>query len=165
MVKGLKQTSAPLVISFSLDETLPNTFTQAQISMQLNVLDREVMIITGCDIDVSTPEAIVGVDTITAASLSSTSRTTLGTLADSNVISVAADSVRAGVVAFSSSFGESPAAGMEYLNIIATNDFFVQIQGAGNIGAKDVRGKLYCYRAIAEASVFAALTQSELLSA
>ena len=170
MVKGLKQTSAPLVISFDLDESAPGVFTEAQISMQLNVLDREVMIITGCDIDVQTPDAIAATDTIVAASLSSTSRTTLGTLADSNVISVAADSIRAGGfvdggVAFSSSFGESPAAGMEYLNIIATNDFFVQLQGAGNVGAKNVRGKLYCYRAIAEASVFAALTQSELLSA
>jgi len=172
MVKGLKQTSAPLVISFGLDESAANTFTEAQVAMQLNVLDREVMIITGCNLDVLTPEAVLGVDTATAASISSTSRTSVGTLEDSNVIAVSLDSIKAAGfaapgsgVGFSSSFGESPAAGMDYLAIIATNDFFVQVVGAGNVAAKGVKGKLYCYRAIAEASVFAALTQSELLSA
>jgi len=172
MVKGLKQTSAPLVISFGLDESAANTFTEAQVAMQLNVLDREVMIITGCNLDVETPEAILGVDTAVGASISSTSRTTLGTLQDSNVIAISLDSIRAGGfaapgsgVGFSSSFGESPAAGMDYLAIIATNDFFVQVLGEGNTNPKGITGKLYCYRAIAEASVFAALTQSELLSA
>jgi len=61
-------------------------------------------------------------------------------------------------------FGESPAVGMEFLAIIATNDFAVQIEGNGNTGAKAVTGKLYGFRATAEASTFAALTQSELLS-
>ena len=168
MVKGLKQTSAPIVISFSVDETILNTFAQAQIAMQLNVLDREVMVVT--NLDVSTPDAIAGTNTITTGSLSTTSRTTTGGLDDSNVIAVAQDSIRAagfvdGGVSFSSSFGETPAPGMEYLNIIATNDFFVQVESAGNVITKGMTGKLYCYRAVAEASVFAALTQSELLSA
>jgi hypothetical protein len=172
MVKGLKQTSAPLVISFGLDESAANTFTEAQIAMQLNVLDREVMIITGVNLDCNVPDAVAATDTAVAASLSSTTRTTVGTLEDSNVIAVSLDSIRAAGfgapgsgVGFAAAFGESPAAGMDYLAIIATNDFFVQVLGAGNLAAKGVRGKLYCYRAIAEASVFAALTQSELLSA
>ena len=62
-------------------------------------------------------------------------------------------------------FGESPAVGMDYLGIIATNDFFVAVEGAGNLGAKAMTGKLYGYRAQADAATFAALTQSELLSA
>ena len=61
-------------------------------------------------------------------------------------------------------YGESPAVGMDYLAIIATNDFFVQIEGNGNLGAKAMSGKLYGYRAIGDANTFAALTQSELLS-
>tara|TARA_R110001606_G_C15141366_1_gene624594 strand:+ start:90 stop:602 length:513 start_codon:yes stop_codon:yes gene_type:complete len=170
MPKGLKQTSAPIIISFETTESAANTFTQDQVAMQLNVLDREVMVVTGLNLDVQTPDGLAGIDTAVGASISATSRTSLGTLADSNVLGVALDSIRsAGFVdsgvGFSSSFGESPAAGMDYLAIIATNDFFVQVGGANNNGLKAVRGKLYCYRAIAEASVFAALTQSELLSA
>jgi hypothetical protein len=170
MVKGLKQTSAPLVISFDVTESAANTFTQEQVAMQLNVLDREVMVITGCDLDVVAPDGLAGVDTITMGSLSSTSRTGIGNLSNTNVVAVARDSITSSGyvdngVGFSSSFGESPAAGMTYLSIIATNDFFIQIVGAGNAVAKALRGKLYCYRAVADAAVFAALTQSELLSA
>ena len=170
MVKGLKQTSAPLVISFEVDETAANTFTEAQVAMQLNVLDREVMIITGCNLDLEPPNGIAGVDTIVSGSISSTSRTAVGTLADSNVIAIARDSITSSGyvdngIGFSQQYGESPAAGMDYLAIIATNDFFIQVNGGNNVSPKTLRGKLYCYRAIAEASVFAALTQSELLSA
>ncbi len=170
MPKGLKQTSAPLVISFEVTEDVVDQFTELQVAMQLNVLDREVMVITGCNLDLVPPKGIAGVDTIVNGSLSATSRTTVGTLANSNVIAVARDSITsAGYVdsgvAFTSSFGETPAAGMDYLGIIATNDFFIQIQGQNNLAVKAMRGKLFCYRAIADASTFAALTQSELLSA
>jgi hypothetical protein len=170
MPKGLKRTSAPIIISFEIEESAPNVFTESQIAMQLNVLDREVMVVTGCNLDLGTPDAIAAANTTTQGSLSTTSRTSIGRLSDSNVIAVAQDSIRAagfldGGVSFSSQYGESPAPGMEYLNIIATNDFFIQVNGGGNIAAKPMRGKLYCYRAVAEASVFAALTQSELLSA
>ena len=55
--------------------------------------------------------------------------------------------------------------GLEYVGIIATNDFFVQINGSGNTGAKAVTGKLYGYRARADADIFSALVQSEVLSA
>jgi hypothetical protein len=68
-------------------------------------------------------------------------------------------------VAFSTQFGESPAVGMDYLAIIATNDFFVQVEGNGNAGLAFVNGKLYGYRAVADANTFSALVQSELLSA
>ncbi|HIJ51518.1 MAG TPA: hypothetical protein HPP54_10815 [Nitrospinae bacterium] len=170
MPRGLKQTSAPLVISFSTDELVVNTFQQEQVSMQLNVLDREVMVVTGINIDVEPPNGIAGVDTITLASLSATSRTSVGSLADTNVLAVSRDSITSSGyvdngVAFTQSFGETPSAGMDYLQIISTNDFFIQVQGEGNLTPKGMQGKLFCYRAVADADVFAALVQSELLSA
>jgi hypothetical protein len=60
---------------------------------------------------------------------------------------------------------ETPPATLEYIGIIATNDFFVQVNGTGNTAAKSVHGKLYGYRATATADIFAALVQSEVLSA
>ncbi|GAH42796.1 unnamed protein product, partial [marine sediment metagenome] len=130
MVKGLKQTSAPIVISFEVDESAVNTFTEAQISMQLNVLDREVMVVTGVNIDVEPPNGLAGIDTITLRSLSSTSRTTVGNLSDSNVLAIARDSITSSGyadsgVGWSQAYGETPAPGMDYLAIIATNDFFI----------------------------------------
>ena len=41
----------------------------------------------------------------------------------------------------------------------------VGVEGAGNLRARGVIGKLYGYRAIANADIFAALVQSEVLSA
>jgi hypothetical protein len=156
-------------VSFEVAESAPNTFTQGQIDLQLNVLDREVFVVTGTNLDLLPPDAIAATDTRMRGSLSTTSRTTIGDLADTNVIASARDDIRAagfvdGGVAFATQYGESPAVGMDYLAIIATNDFFVQVEGSANLGAKAITGKLYGFRAIADASTFAALTQSELLS-
>ena len=60
---------------------------------------------------------------------------------------------------------ETPPATLEYIGIIATNDFFIQVAGAGNAAAKGMDGKLYGYRAVADADIYAALVQSEVLSA
>ncbi|GAG56535.1 unnamed protein product, partial [marine sediment metagenome] len=114
--------------------------------------------------------AISGINTSIKGSLSTTSRTTIGTLSDNNVVGVVRHDIEAAGfvdsgVPFSAMFGESPAVGMDFLAIIATNNFFCQVQGTGNLNGKTVRGKLYGYRAVADANTFAALTQSELLSA
>lgn len=170
MPKGLSKPSSPLQIGFNVGEAVAGTMAEATIDLQLNVLDQEVFVVTGVDLDVSPPEAIAGVDTRVRGSLSTTSRTTIGDLADANVIASARNDIRAagfvdGGVAFHTQFGESPAVGMDYLAIIATNDFFVQVEGNGNLGAAFMNGKLYGYRAVADANTFSALVQSELLSA
>ena len=69
-------------------------------------------------------------------------------------------------VGFTTGFFETPAGtGLDYIGIIATNDFFVQIVGEGNTDPKSCRGKMYGYRAVASADIYAALVQSEVLSA
>ena len=85
-------------------------------------------------------------------------------MANANLFIKAAGFADAGV-AFASVGLETPPATLEYIGIIATNDFFVQVQGTGNAGAKGVTGKLYGYRAVASADIYAALVQSEVLSA
>jgi len=169
MPKGLKASSAPITVSFSVAESAANTFTQNKIDLQLNVLDREVFVVTGVNLDLLPPDATAGTDTRTRGQLSSTSRTSIGSLSSTNILAIARDDIRAAGfadagVGFSAMFGESPAIGMEYLAIIATNDFFIAVEGDANGGAKAMTGKLYGYRAIADAATFAALTQSELLS-
>tara|TARA_R110000751_G_scaffold192799_1_gene298363 strand:+ start:869 stop:1381 length:513 start_codon:yes stop_codon:yes gene_type:complete len=170
MVKGLKSPSSPVTVSFEIAESAPNTYTQEQINLQLNVLDQEVFVVTGVNLDLLPPDAVPGIDTRTRGQLSSTSRTAIGNLSQTNIIAVARDDIRSagfadGGVGFSASFGESPAVGMDYLAIIATNDFFIACEGNANLGQTSMSGKLYGYRAIADAATFAALTQSELLSA
>jgi len=53
----------------------------------------------------------------------------------------------------------------DYIGIIATDNAFLQIEGDGNGNPKACRVRIYGYRAKASASVYAALVQSEVLSA
>jgi len=104
-----------------------------------------------------------------SAPLTTTSQTSVTGLSNANCLSSANMYVRQSVgTADGAAFvtmAEQPPANLDYLGIIATNDFFVQITGDGNAGAKSVQGKLYGYRAVASADIYAALVQSEVLSA
>ena len=76
------------------------------------------------------------------------------TLGDANCLARTTNAIQAAGfadagVGFSQQSTETPPSTLEYIGIIATNDFFLQVQGTGNGGAKGVAGKLYGYRAVA----------------
>jgi len=167
MPKGLKQTSSLITIGFQVDESAPDTFTQGGVDLQLNPLDNEIFVVIAADLNIGSPNTITGVNTQLQAALTSTSRTALPNLSDSACIAVTNKTIRSdpiAAVSFQDHSMETPPAMLEYIAIIATNDFFVQVQGTNNGTAKSVSGKLYGYRARADASVYAALVQSEVLS-
>ena len=167
MPKGLKSTSSLITIGFAVSESGANTFTQGQVDLQLNPLDNEVFVVQAINLDPTNPDCTTGTNTSTDCSLTTTSRTAIANLSDSAALGVAKLAIRSdavNAVGFARMSMETPPAMLEYIGIIATNDFFVQIQGTGNAGAKSVSGKLYGYRARADAAVYAALVQSEVLS-
>ena len=170
MPKGLKQTSSTVAIGFDVVESAPNTFSQAAIDLNLSPLDREVFVVLGINLDNTFPDAITALNTQVRSAVTTTSQTAMPTLADSNCLARSTDSIRAagfvdGGVSFTHQALETPPAAIEYIGIIATNDFFVQVQGLNNLTAKGTAGKLYGYRAVASADIYAALVQSEVLSA
>lgn len=167
MPQGLKQSSATVSIGFSVTESAANTFTQQSIDLNLSPLDREVFVVQAINLDAEIPD-LGATDSKVTSSLTSTSQTAIGNLGDANTLaqgqfSIKADATRA--VGFTQQSLESPPSTMDYIGIIATNDFFVQVEGDGNTVAKGVSGKLYGYRAVATADIYAALVQSEVLSA
>jgi len=169
MPTGLKQTSSVVAIGFSTTESAPNTFTQSQTDLNLSPLDREVFVVLAINMDPVAPDALSGLDTQVNCALTTTRQTIVQNLSNSNCLSTAVLDIRAGapgeMVSFTRNGLETPPAVLDYIGIIATNDFFVSIQGTQNVGAKFVSGKLYGYRARADADIFAALVQSEVLSA
>ena len=171
MPKGLKQTSSSLAIGFNATETAANTFTQATIDLNLDPLNREVFVVQAINLDPFTPDVVAGTSTNVVTSLTTTSQTSTADLSNANCLASASNIIKMGAgsvegVPFTSGFFETPSGtGLEYVGIIATNDFFVQVRGSGNTGAKAVNGKLYGYRAVASADIYAALVQSEVLSA
>jgi hypothetical protein len=170
MPTGLKQSSSVVSIGFNATETAANTFTQASVDLNLSPLDREVFVVLAINLDPFAPDGLAGLDTRVSSSLTTTSQTDVVELSNSNCLAHGSRLIRgAGYVdtgvAFDTVGIETPPATLEYIGIIATNDFFVQVEGNGNATAKQVNGKLYGYRAVADASIYAALVQSEVLSA
>jgi hypothetical protein len=171
MPKGLKQTSSSLAIGFNATESAANTFTQAQVDLNLDPLNREVFVVQSINLDPFTPDVVAGTTSRVACSLTSTSQTDTVELSNANCLAASSNNIKMAAgsvegVPFTTGFFETPTAmGLDYIGIIATNDFFVQVKGTGNSGAKQVNGKLYGYRAIATADIYAALVQSEVLSA
>ena len=170
MANGLKPTSSTIVIGARVAESGPNTFTQGEIDLQLNALDNEVFVVQAIDLNCANPDAIAATNTSVTASMTSTSQTALPGLQSSNTLAVKELSIRAagfvdGGVAFESGSLETPPSMLEYIGIIATSQFFLQVQGSGNGGAKSVTAKIYGYRARADSATYAALVQSEVLSA
>ena len=169
MPKGLKTTSSIIQISGEIDESAANTFTSEKIDLQLNPLDNEVFVVLSVNLVVSAPDLRLDTRTVTNFSLSSTERTTVGSLANSNVMAHKRVQIQNNgdtcAVLDEHIAGETPSSLLDYVYIIATNDFYANITGEGNGGAKSGIFRVYGYRAKADAATYAALVQSEVLSA
>ena len=168
MPRGLKETSSIISIGASVVESAANTFTTARVDLQLNPLDNEVFIVYGIDLDMVEPDLVPGQVTVANASLSTTTRTTIGSLQDSNVMAsnrITIQSAGGETARGQFSSDTAPATQLDYLGIISTNDFHLNVQGTNNTAAKSLIARVYGVRAKADASVYAALVQSELLSA
>ena len=166
---ALKRSSEVIAVGFSVAESAVNTFTEGQVDLQLNPLDNEVFVVSAIDLDPIAPDNVAGVDTQTFVSLTTTSQTSVANLNRAACLANATLDIRmdpAGVtgVPFTRTSLDSPPAALDYIGIISTNDFFVQIKGNNNLTTKQVFGKLWGYRAKADAATYAALVQSEVLS-
>lgn len=168
---ALKKTSEVVAIGFSITESGPNTFTQSQVDLQLSPLDQEVFVVLAVDLDPSPPDNITATNTAAEMSLSTTSLVGIGNLNQSQVIANTKIQIESeagaapGVgIGFTRTSLDTPQGDLGYISLIATNDFFVQIEGRNNLAPKAGFGRMWGYRAKADAATYAALVQSEVLS-
>jgi hypothetical protein len=165
---GFKKTSDIIAVSFGLTESAANTYTQEEIALQLDVLNNEIFVVLATDINPETPELVPGSTTATNSAVTATSSATMANLSDSNCIARAQLVIRSAggeAVPFSRAAEEAYAANLDYIALISTNNFFVSVQGSNNAAARSVSGRVWGYRARADATTYAALVQSEVLSA
>ena len=144
---GFKKTSELIAISFGTDELAPGTFIEEEVALQLDVLNNEIAVVLAIDIDVTPPDALAGINTTVAASVSTTSLTAVGNISQTNTMAVARDDIRAagfvdGGVTFSRKAESSYTGDLDYLALIATNNFFVQLKGSNNLVGKGVTAVL-----------------------
>lgn len=166
---ALKRTSEPFIISTGINETAPNTFSQTQISVNLNPLDQEVLLVLAVDIDAFSPDVVTGLNTRTVVSVSTSSQAAVIGINDSACIATQTIDVKTdGIdhVAFDRLLTAGPTSTLlDYVGILATNNFFIQTLGVNNIGAKGGNVRMWAVRARADSATYAALVNSELLSA
>ena len=167
---GFKKTSETIAVSFGLTESAADTFTQEEIALQLDILNNEVFVVVAVDLDLSSPFAVAGLDTDVSGSVCSTSQTAVQSLSNTNCLAQASKAIRAsgfvdGGVGFQRAADSTYTGMVDYIGLIATNNFFVQVKGTNNPSARNLTGRVWGYRARADSSTYAALVQSEVLSA
>jgi len=165
---GMKFTSEIVTISGSVEEAVAGTMVQETIPLVLSPLDLEVAVIYAIDLDPSFPDNIQATNTLVTGSISSTGRATVGALSESNVLATTQQGIRSNAVTsvgFQQTHPESPDAQLTYIGIVATNNMFAQIVGVNNGNTKGLDYRIWMRRARVDAGTFAALTQSEVLSA
>ena len=165
---SMKFTSEIVTISGSVDEAVAGTMVEETIPLVLSPLDLEVAVIYAIDLDPSFPDNIQGTDTLVTGSVSSTSRATVGSISESNVLATGQQGIRSNAVSsvgFQQTHPESPDAMLDYIGIVATNNMFAQVVGVNNTGTKGLDYRIWMRRAKVDGATYAALTQSEVLSA
>jgi hypothetical protein len=167
---GFKKASELIMISGRVSETAANTFTQLEVSLDLDPISREIFVVTDCVLDPDVPNTVAAQTTLTAASLSTTSRTSVGGIGNSEVIQHVIDRVFGGAAEFNFARTAMPnelnttGTTRDYLAIISTSNFFAQIEGQNNTAARGASFRVSGYRAKADADTYAALVASEVLS-
>ena len=165
---ALKKSSSLIIIGANVTESGANTFTQARVDLQLNPLDNEVFVVQAIDLMLGRPDAVASTDVSMQGTLTTTSQDKMPRFSNTNVMAkqeleiLSANATSA--VSFTSGSFETPPTNLDYIGIISTNDFFLQVEGANNTGPHNLDCKVYGYRAKADAATYAALVQSELLS-
>ena len=172
MPAGLKPSSSPIQVSAKVTEILPNTLATETIELNLNPLDNEVFVVTQVNLDVGVPDSIPGQTTITQASLSTTQRTSVGDISANNVLAAAkrvivcnSGMTADGGIPFDREDPTFTSLNESYIGIIATSNCFLNLQSEFNGNVKECNVRIFGYRASASSSVYAALVQSEVLSA
>jgi len=169
LASHFKKMSNVFTINTDLTESAAHTFTSSTISLNVDPLSQQVIIVLAADIDVQGVNLVATKRTTVNASISTTARTTVGGLESSNVIAnktttIVADAANS--VAFESQHPDSPtSSALEWIALVATDDIHLNIEGSGDqTSAGTMQARLWCIRAsVKDAGVYAALVQSELL--
>lgn len=162
---GYKWTSETFTIRGSVTETANNTFTEAEINMNLDSLSREILVIQRVDLDIGNPTGVAGVNTAVSASLANSAQTGVininnpDCIASAQKVIVSANPTSA--VAFAEEHPESINAADEALYIVATDSLFLGVVGLANTAVKSCNMVLHARRAKADASTYSAILTSQ----
>lgn len=170
MAKAYQLTSDPFYVNGSITESAADTYTQEEISLPLDSLNREGILVHAVYFTSSEPSAVAGLQTAVSCQLTATSKTGLVGANDANLIAKRESIITGGVAEFSGPHihdfvGDSaPYQVSDNLGLIATDNVFFAIKGNNNGTVKNAQFRMVCSRIKLSADAYAALVTNELSS-
>ena len=170
MPKAYKITSDPFYVNGSLDESAANTYTQAEISLPLDSLNQEGVLVHAAYFISDEPDAIAATRTALTLQLTTTSKTDMVGANDANLLARRQTIIQGGAGEFSGPHvvdfvgQEAPYQESDNLGLVATDNVFFAIRGSNNAVAKNGTFRLVCSRIKLESAAYAALVTNELSS-
>lgn len=170
MAKSYKITSDPFFVNGSITESAANAYTQVEISLPLDSLNQEGVLVHAVYFESSSPELIAGLSSRVNLQVTATSKTALVGANDANLIAQRTLVTSGGAAEFSGPhvidfIGEQgPYQESDNLMIVATDNVFFAIQGANQTAAKTGTFRMVCSRVKLDAAAYAALVTNELSS-
>ena len=169
-VGNITQLSPLVTIGTTVTETAANTFTESEVELPLSSLNRQVFVITDIEGRLDTPESPGIMAPATSAmrgQISKSTQTAMLQFGDSDVLWRANKTIYGDVGAMCyippevnprNSIGKLTE---DYLDILASSNYFVAVEGVGQAAARVFSVKVTGYMAKVDADVYAALVVAE----
>jgi hypothetical protein len=170
MAKAYTITSDPFFVNGNVTETAADTYTQTQISLPLDSLNREGVLVHAVYFSGQEPERILDATSQVKLQVTSTSQTGIVGANNANLIASQQKTIVGGTAEFSAlTLIDQIGSNMPYsmddnLMIIATDDAFFGIQGVNQNTVKQAQMRMVCSRIRLTADAYAALVTNELSS-
>jgi hypothetical protein len=165
---AIKQITDLVNIGGVVTESAANTYTEATIGINLSPVNRQVFVITDTQFTSFEPENIPLTQTEVNMQITKTTQTQMIGANNPDLVARLQKITVGGVAEFSminqdfSHDRQSTGGRNDYLMILATEDSFIGVVGANNVGAKGASCRVTGYFATADAATYQALVLSEL---
>lgn len=170
MPKAYTITSDPFFVNGRVTETGANTFTELEISLPLDSLNQEGILVHAVYFSGDEPASVAALQSRISTQVTSTSKSAIVGANDANLIALQQKYIVGGAAEFSGPHvidvisSNEPYQESDNLGLVATDNLFFGIQGLNQTGAKAANVRVVCSRIKLTASAYAALVTNELSS-
>lgn len=170
MAKAYTVTSDPFFVNGNLEQSAVDTYTETEISLPLDSLNREGILVHAVYWTSEDPSLAAGVASKINMQVTSTSKAAIVNANDANLISRREIITTGGAAEFSGPHildfigSESPYQPSDNLMIVATDNVFLAVDSANQAVEKTVFFRMVCSRIKLSADAYAALVTNELSS-
>ncbi len=170
MAKAYTITSDPFYVNGNLTQSGVDTFTQLEISLPLDSLNREGVLVHAVYFTSDEPERILNASSNVRTQVTSTSKTAIVGANDANLIALQEKWMFGGAAEFSgitvldAVSSNEPYQIADNLGIIATDNCFLALNSFSQTAVKSVQFRMVCSRIKMSSDAYAALVTNELSS-